>query len=79
MEPVATDPDYRGMGLGRAVVSEALRRCGELGAKQAVVGYGQQFYYNMGFYPIFSVTYWENQLTAGSERIAAGRIRVLLL
>ena len=59
VEPVATDPDYRGMGLGRAAVTEALRRCGALGAKQAVVGSGQQFYYNLGFYPIFSVTYWE--------------------
>lgn len=59
VEPVVTDPEYRKMGLGKAVVLEAIRRCGTLGAKQAVVGSGQQFYYNMGFYPIQSLTYWE--------------------
>ena len=58
-EPVATDPDYRKMGLGKAVVLEAARRCGELGAKQAVVGSAQQFYYNIGFYPVHTMTYWE--------------------
>ncbi|MCL2285396.1 MAG: GNAT family N-acetyltransferase [Firmicutes bacterium] len=30
VEPVATDPDYRKMGLGKAVVLEAIKRCGEL-------------------------------------------------
>lgn len=59
VEPVATDPEYRNKGLGKAVVLEAVRRCGELGAKQAVVGSGQQFYYNIGFYPFSSMTYWE--------------------
>ena len=31
-EPVATDPDYRRMGLGRAAVLEGIRRCGAIGA-----------------------------------------------
>ncbi len=32
IEPVATDPDYRRMGLGRAVVLEGIRRVGTRGA-----------------------------------------------
>ena len=38
VEPVATDPDYRRMGLGRAAVMEGIRRCGALGATEAWVG-----------------------------------------
>ena len=59
VEPVVTDPEYRKMGLGKAVVLEAIRRCGALGAEQAVVGSSQQFYYSIGFYPIFTATWWE--------------------
>lgn len=59
VEPVATDPDYRRMGLGRAAVLEAVRRCGRLGARQALVGSNQQFYYSIGFDPIHVETWWE--------------------
>lgn len=59
VEPVATDPAYRMMGLGRAAVLEAVRRCGELGAKRAYVGSSQQFYYNIGFRPYSVATWWE--------------------
>ena len=59
VEPVVTDPEYRKMGLGKAVVLEGIRRSGNLGAKQAVVGSKQQFYYNIGFYPIYTGTWWE--------------------
>ncbi|MDR2546373.1 MAG: GNAT family N-acetyltransferase [Lachnospiraceae bacterium] len=59
VEPVVTDPEYRKMGLGKAVVLEGIRRCGNLGAMQAVVGSDQQFYYNIGFYPIYTGTWWE--------------------
>ena len=59
IEPVVTDPEYRKMGLGKAVVLEAIKRCGDIGAKQAVVGSSQQFYYNIGFYPLCTFTYWE--------------------
>jgi len=61
VEPVVADPDYRKMGLGKAVVLEAIRRCGVLGARQAVVGSDQQFYYNIGFYPIYTATWWERK------------------
>ncbi|MCL2217006.1 MAG: GNAT family N-acetyltransferase [Defluviitaleaceae bacterium] len=59
VEPVATDPEYRKMGLGKAAVLEAIRRCGKLGAKQALVGSNQQFYFNIGFYPTHTLTHWE--------------------
>jgi GNAT superfamily N-acetyltransferase len=59
IEPVATDPEYRRMGLGKAVVLEAVKRCGLLGAKRAFVGSNQQFYYNIGFYPVHTDTWWE--------------------
>ncbi len=59
VEPVATDPDFRRRGLGRAVVLEGVRRCGELGAKVAYVGSGQMFYYAIGFTPHLENRWWE--------------------
>ncbi|MCL2461582.1 MAG: GNAT family N-acetyltransferase [Defluviitaleaceae bacterium] len=61
VEPVATDPAYRKMGLGRAAVLEAIRRCGKLGAKRAFVGSSQQFYYQIGFRPWATSTFWEER------------------
>jgi len=58
VEPTATDPAYRRMGLGRAVVLEAIRRCGELGAANAFVVSSQQFYYGIGFRPTSTTTFW---------------------
>ena len=51
VEPVCTIPKYRGMGLGKAVVLEALRRCSVLGAKHAFVISDQPFYKKLGFMP----------------------------
>ncbi len=65
IEPVATDPDYRRMGLGKAVVHEAIRRCGMLGAKQAIVGSEQPFYFSIGFFPIETMTYWSSAAKEG--------------
>ena len=62
VEPVATDPAYRRMGLGRAAVLEAVRRCGQLGAKRAFVGSSQQFYYSIGFRPYATSTFWEKRV-----------------
>jgi ribosomal protein S18 acetylase RimI-like enzyme len=61
IEPVATDPDYRRMGLGKASVLEGIRRVGELGARKAVVGSSQQFYYSIGMRPFYSATIWEKR------------------
>ena len=59
VEPVATVPEYRNKGLGKAAVLEGVIRCGKLGAKRAYVGSGQQFYYNIGFDPIRAETFWK--------------------
>jgi GNAT superfamily N-acetyltransferase len=58
VEPVATDPDYRRMGLGTAAVLEGVRRCGELGAGVAYVGSEQPFYRAMGFRPVYTAQCW---------------------
>lgn len=63
VEPVYTLPEYRKMGLGKAAVLEGVKRCGKLGAKQAYVVSSQQFYYNIGFYPIQNETWWVNKNT----------------
>lgn len=63
VEPVATDPAYRRMGLGKAAVLEACRRCALRGAKTAYVGSSQQFYYNIGFRPFSRETWWERKRT----------------
>lgn len=62
IEPVATDPDYRRMGLGKAAVLEGIRRVGELGAKKALVGSSQQFYYSIGLRPFATATKWRKGL-----------------
>ncbi len=58
VEPVATDPDYRRMGLGRAAVLEGIRRCGALGATLAYVGSDQPFYLSMGFRVFDTTACW---------------------
>ena len=61
VEPVATEPAYRKMGLGKAAVLEGIKRCGVLGAKRAFVGSSQQFYYNIGFRPFATSTWWKEK------------------
>ncbi len=61
IEPVATDPDYRKMGLGKAVVLEGIRRVGKLGAKSTLVGSSQQFYYSIGMRPYATTTMWRER------------------
>jgi predicted N-acetyltransferase YhbS len=51
--PVATDPQYRRMGLGRAAVLEGVRRCAALGARRAYVGSDQAFYQALGFRKVY--------------------------
>ena len=61
VEPVATEPAYRKMGLGKAAVLEGIKRCGELGATRAFVGSYQQFYYSIGFRPYAHSTWWKDK------------------
>ena len=58
IEPVATDPAYRKLGLGKAAVLEGIRRASLLGAKKAVVGSSQQFYYSIGLRPFATSSIW---------------------
>lgn len=58
VEPVATDPDYRRMGLGKAVVLESMRRAAAEGAQVAWVGSDQEFYRAIGFETKFKVFPW---------------------
>ncbi|MFU8796069.1 MAG: GNAT family N-acetyltransferase [Dehalococcoidia bacterium] len=58
VEPVATDPGYRRLGLGRAAVMEGIRRCGALGATVAYVGADLQFYQAMGFRKAYNTQRW---------------------
>jgi predicted N-acetyltransferase YhbS len=58
VEPVATDPDYRRMGLGKAAVWEGIRRCGAEGATVAYVGSDQDFYKAIGFAVLFYCNCW---------------------
>ncbi len=62
VEPVATDPDYRRMGLGKAAVLEGIRRCAALGASVAYVGSDQEFYLSIGFKVIYTSECWEKHL-----------------
>ncbi len=61
VEPVATIPTYRKLGMGKAAVLEGVKRCKELGAKRAYVGSSQQFYYSIGFRPCSTKTWWEKK------------------
>jgi GNAT superfamily N-acetyltransferase len=62
VEPVATDPRYRRMGLGKAAVLEGIRRCSELGATVAYVGSDQPFYLALGFEVIYTSECWVKYL-----------------
>ena len=58
VEPVATDPDYRRMGLGKAAVLEGIRRCGALGATVAYVGNDLPIYQAIGFKKVYNSECW---------------------
>ena len=58
IEPVATVPEHRGKGLGKAVVYEAIRRAKERGAKRAIVLSDQEFYKRIGMTKSSEVATW---------------------
>ncbi|MEI7847997.1 MAG: GNAT family N-acetyltransferase [Chloroflexota bacterium] len=61
VEPVATDPDYRRMGLGKAAVLVGIRRCGLLGATVAYVGNDLPIYRAIGFKNLYISQCWEKK------------------
>lgn len=60
VEPVCTDPEYRRMGLGRAILLEGIRRCGAEGATIAVDG-SLPFYVSVGFKKLFDINLWARE------------------
>jgi GNAT superfamily N-acetyltransferase len=58
VEPVATDPDYRLRGIGKAVVTEGIRRCKQMGAEVAYVGSTQPVYLSIGFRQVYTLEKW---------------------
>jgi len=64
VEPVATDPAYRRLGLGKAAVLEGIRRCGKLGATVAYVGSDQAFYQAIGFKKVYDEECWMKSFEA---------------
>ncbi len=58
VEPVATDPEYRRLGLASAAVLEAIRRCADEGAIAAYVGTDKPLYLSIGFKKLFSQHCW---------------------
>ncbi len=65
VEPVCTQARHRRKGCGRAAVLAAVTRAATLGARVAYVGSDQQFYYDLGFTPFHTATWWHRQLAAG--------------
>lgn len=49
VEPVCTIPSYRGKGVAKAVIFEAMTRAKKLGAKRAYVISDMEFYEKLGF------------------------------
>jgi len=62
VEPVATDPEYRRMGMGKAAVLEGIRSCVELGAVEAFVGSDQPFYMALGFEVQYVTLCWQKPI-----------------
>lgn len=62
LEPLATDPDYRRMGMARAAVLESLRRVQALGPEVCWVGSDQQFYLSLGFERQYTANVWAKLL-----------------
>jgi len=57
LEPVGSHPDFRGMGLGREVVMEGIRRAAALGALK-VAGGDVRFYEAIGFQKTYASHTW---------------------
>jgi predicted N-acetyltransferase YhbS len=58
VEPVATDPDYRRLGLGKAAVLESVKRVRDCGAQDVFVESAIDFYGAIGFKPTFYKYKW---------------------
>lgn len=68
LEPVGTHPDYRRLGLGRAVIYEGINRIAREGATKVFVGSGQEFYRRIGFVPRYTLQVWDKTVRKESVR-----------
>ena len=61
VEPVCTIPQYRKKGIAKCILTEALKRAYDLGAKKAYVISDMEFYKRLGFKQHSHYTfYWYN-------------------
>ena len=58
VEPVATDPEYRLRGIGKATVIESIRRVKLLGATHILVGSTLPIYKSIGFRETYALERW---------------------
>jgi predicted N-acetyltransferase YhbS len=58
VEPLATDPDFRRLGLGQTALAEGIQRCQDLGATEAFVGSDQAIYSAAGFTKLHESSCW---------------------
>jgi GNAT superfamily N-acetyltransferase len=61
VEPLVTDPDYRGRGFGRAALLEAIDRCVSRGVRTVYVGSTLPVYLSAGFQSTFNCTAWQRR------------------
>ncbi|MGO4949158.1 GNAT family N-acetyltransferase [Paenibacillus sp. DRB1-1] len=61
LEPVGTIPKYRKMGLGKAVIYEAIKRVKDKGVERIFVGSDQPFYLSIGFSLAYSKEVWQKR------------------
>ena len=61
VEPVCTIPSYRGRGVAKAVIHEALSRAKRLGAKRAFVISDMDFYSRLGFRNKYHYSFYQKQ------------------
>lgn len=67
LEPVGTVPDYRKLGLGRAVIYEGLNRLRALGMIKAYTGPYQPFYEAIGFRREVEYGVWAGRIKVTSS------------
>ena len=60
LEPLATIPEYRGMGLASIAITEAMKKTKLLGAKYCFGGSGK-FYINYGFEVLTNIEIWKKE------------------
>lgn len=61
LEPVGTNPKYRKMGLGKAVIYEGVNRVRAKGAEKMCVSSDQQFYHAIGFSLEYAKEIWHKK------------------